>query len=415
MTTTRHTTTVVVGAGHSGLAVSSHLTARGIDHVVLERGRVGNSWHTQRWDSLRLLTPNWMTRLPGTHYRRGAPDAYMSARRFGAFVGDYAQRIEAPVQLATDVLDVRPDEHGFRIETSQGPWRSASVVLASGSVRGAVPALAAALPVPSIHAIDYKNPSGLPEGGVLVVGAGASGIQIAAELQASGRPVTLAVGEHVRAPRRYRGRDIFSWIDEIGLLDERWDEVEDVVRARRLPSFQLVGADRTLDLNALQDLGVRIVGKLAGVRDDELLFSGSLANVAALADLKLARLLTSIDAVAGGQGERLEPTRIPPSLLTLSLPASGIRSVVWATGIKPDHSFVSAPVFDAKGAVQHVGGVTAIPRLYVVGLPVLRRRRSTYIDGAAGDAAAIVEHLADALRITSRARDETRVTVTVVK
>ncbi|UDY23656.1 NAD(P)-binding domain-containing protein [Nocardioides sp. Kera G14] len=398
-TASRRTTTMVVGGGHSGLAVSHHLTAQGIDHVVLERGQVAHSWRTQRWDSLRLLTPNWMTRLPGHAYVGPDRDGFMTAAEVADFVCDYASVSGAPVQAETAVRRVAPVSGGFAVETSQGPWSARTVVLASGSVRGVVPAVADGLPegVVSLHAVDYRNPSQLPEGGVLVVGAAASGVQIAAELQRSGRQVTLAVGEHVRAVRRYRDRDLFAWIDEIGLLDERWDEVDDVVRARRLPSFQLVGGSGDLDLNALQSLGVRLVGKLAGIRDGQALFSGSLANVASLADLKLNRLLTSIDVVAGGEGERLDPTRIPAPQLGLDLASGEIRTVLWATGIKPDHGFVDAPVFDAKGAIRHDGGVTDLPGLYVTGLPVLRRRRSTYIDGANADAEELTKHLAAAL------------------
>ena len=221
-----------------------------------------------------------------------------------------------------------------------------------------------------------------------------SGVQIAEELQLSGRQVTLATGEHVRLPRRYRDRDILWWMDAVGILDERYDELDDLVRARNLPSMQLVGGDRTLDLNVLQTTGVRLTGRLAAVRDGEALFSGSLANVCNLADLKLNRLLGTIDQHAGGTGERPEPTKVPDAPLGIDLRSGEIRSVLWATGIKPDHSWLDAPVFTPKGALRHDGGVTAVPGLYVTGLPVLRRRRSTFIDGAAADAADVTDHLA---------------------
>ncbi|TQL69710.1 putative flavoprotein involved in K+ transport [Nocardioides albertanoniae] len=401
------TTVVVVGAGHSGLAVSQRLGAEGIDHVMLERGEVAHSWRTQRWDSLRLLTPGWMNRLPGLPEPVLGPaddDEFLTAAQVASLVTGYADTISAPVHENVGVERVSPTDDGYLVETSTGPWSAENVVLATGSVRGVTPALAADLPpgLPSVHAIDYRRPSQLPPGGVLVVGAAASGVQIAAELQASGRQVTLAVGEHVRAPRRYRGRDIFAWIDAAGVLDERWDEVEDVVRARRLSSFQLVGGTETLDLNTLQEAGVRVVGKLAGLREGTALFSGSLTNMAALADLKLNRLLNTIDETVGGTGERPEPTRVPAPVLSASLTSGEIRSVVWATGIKPDHSFLDADVFDHKGAIRHDGGVTGPAGLYVTGLPVLRRRRSTYIDGARADSADLVSHL------TRRLADPTR-------
>jgi putative flavoprotein involved in K+ transport len=276
------------------------------------------------------------------------------------------------------------------------------VVLAAGLTRSTIPAVARRLPgVVSISALQYRNPDQLPTGGVLVVGASASGVQIADELQRSGRQVTLAVGEHVRVPRTYRGRDILWWLDALGILDERWDEVDDIVRARHLPSLQLVGASRTLDLNTLQASGVRLVGRLAGVREGGAQFSGGLANVCALADLKLRRLLDAIDDHAGGRGDRPEPTRVGQAPLGLSLHSGEIRSVVWATGFRPDFSWVDVPVFDHRGRLRHDGGVTRWPGLYVLGLPLLRRRRSTYIDGAGWDAADLATHLTHALQEAS--------------
>ncbi len=393
---------VVVGAGHSGLAMSRHLTSRSIDHVVLERGEVANSWRTQRWDSLRLLTPNWMTRLPGWAYQGDDPDGYMSAPEVADLVAGYAAASAAPVVDRTRVIAVRPGGAGFEVDTDQGRWNARTVVLAAGTTRGLVPAVARRLPeLFSLQALQYRNPDQLPRGGVLVVGASASGVQIAEELQRSGRQVTLAVGEHVRVPRTYRGRDLLRWLDELGILDERWDEVDDLVRARHLPSLQLVGASRTLDLNALQARGVRLVGRFAGVREDVAQFSGALAHVCALADLKLGRLLDAIDDHAGGRGERLEPTRVTKPSLGISLRSGEIRSVVWATGCRPDFSWLDVPVFDHRGRLLHDGGVTRWPGLYVLGLPMLRRRRSTYLDGARCDAADLAAHLTDALQEAS--------------
>ncbi|HEX3295824.1 MAG TPA: NAD(P)-binding domain-containing protein [Nocardioides sp.] len=395
-------TAVVVGAGHCGLAMSRHLTARSVDHVVLERGEVASSWRTQRWDSLRLLTPNWMTRLPGRDYRGDDPDGYLSASEVADLVTEYAAASAAPVVTGTTVTALRPGGEGFHVDTDRGRWNTRTVIVAAGTTRGNVPAVARRIPaLVSIPALQYRNPDQLPAGGVLVVGASASGVQIADELQRSGRPVTLAAGEHVRVPRTYRGRDILWWLDATGILDERWDEVDDLVRARHLPSLQLVGASHTLDLNALQDSGVRLVGRFAGLREGVAQFSGSLANVCALADLKLGRLLDTIDDHAGGRGERLEPTLVRKPPLELSLSSGEIRSVVWATGFRPDFSWLDVPVFDHRGRLLHEGGVTRWPGLYVLGLPMLRRRRSSYLDGARCDAADLSAHLADALKEAS--------------
>jgi putative flavoprotein involved in K+ transport len=368
--------------------------------VVRERGNVANSWRTQRWDSLRLLTPNWMTRLPGQAYAGDDPHGYLPAARFVEFVSDYATAVAAPVITGTTVSAVRPSGDqpgdGFAVSTDQGPWSARTVMLAPGLTVPVIPPLAAALPADLVQlpVTEYGRPEQLAPGGVLIVGGSASGVQIAEEVHRSGRPVTLAVGEHVRVPRRYRGRDILDWLDLTGILDETWDRLDDVVRARHLPSMQLIGEHRTLDLNVLQDAGVRLVGRLVGVRGSTAQFAGSLANVCALADLKLGRLLYTIDAVAGSRGERLEPTRLPPVTLALDLAAEGISTVLWATGVRHDFSWLHAPVFDRRGRLAHSGGVTAHPGLYVSGLPVLRRRRSSLIDGAAGDATALTAHLA---------------------
>jgi putative flavoprotein involved in K+ transport len=395
----RHTTTVVVGAGHSGLAMSHHLAARSVDHVVLERGEVANSWRTQRWDSLRLLTPNWMTRLPDLAHSGGDPDGYLAASEVARLIEDYAAESAAPVLTGTTVTSVRSDVGGYVVRTDRGTWRARAVVVAAGTTVPVRPAVVVPPGIVTITAADYRNPGQLPPGGVLVVGASASGVQIAEELRLSGRPVTVAVGEHVRMPRTYRGRDILWWMDASGLLDVRHDEVPDLVRVRNLPSMQLVGGRRTLDLNALDALGVALVGRLVGLQDGRAHFSGSLTNVCALADLKMGRLLDTIDVWADRAGvdaeppQRFAPTRVPAPALTAPLGAGGIESIVWATGIRADLSWLEVDVFDRRGRAVHDGGVTTSPGLYLMGLPFLRRRRSTFIDGAGADAGELADHL----------------------
>ena len=295
------TTTVIIGAGHAGLAMSRRLTERSIDHVVLERGEVANSWRTERWDSLRLLTPNWQATLPGQDVRRDDPDGFMTMPEVVDFIDSYATSIDAPVQTGTTVTRVAATETGYRVATDHGVWNCATVVLASGACSVAnVPAIAAGLPVGgrqrhAAHAIGH--PTNSPTAGVLVVGASATGVQLADEIHRSGRPVTLAVGEHVPMPRTYRGRDIFWWMEAAGLLDERYDEVDDLIRARHVPSPQLIGTPerRSIDLNSLAALGVEVVGRLGTIRDGVALVLRVLANTCRLADLKLNRLLATLD------------------------------------------------------------------------------------------------------------------------
>jgi putative flavoprotein involved in K+ transport len=385
---------------------------------VLERGEVANSWRCERWDSLRLLTPNWQSRLPGVDYEGADPDGYMTTTDVVELIARFAVHARAPVRTGTNVTSVRRADDGYRITTNQGELRSRTLLIASGACnQPTVPAFASALPpdVEQLTPLDYRNPAQLPDGGVLVVGASATGVQLAAELRQSGRPVTLSVGEHVRLPRTYRGRDILWWMDASGLWDERYDEIDDLARARRLPSPQLVGTSErtTLDLNALTAMGVELVGRFATVRDGRALFSGGLRNVFALADLKLERLLDRFDewALTTERGdelappERFAPTGVPQSpRLELDLRSGEISTIVWATGFRPDYRWLDVPVVDAKGHLRHDGGVVDSPGLYALGLPVLRRRKSTFICGIEDDAREVVDHVADYLASDARTR-----------
>ena len=405
-------TTVIIGAGHAGLAMSRCLTERSIDHVVLERGEVANSWKTERWDSLRLLTPNWQSRLPGYSYEGDDPGGYRTMPETIAFLERYADVISAPVRTNTKVTSLRGEAGNYTVATNQGEWRSKTVVLATGACNiPQVPALAEAVAptLTTLTPMQYRRPGQLDEGGVLVVGASASGVQIADEIQRAGRPVTLSVGAHIRAPRIYRGRDIEWWMDAAGVLDERYDAIEDIARARNVPSLQLAGYPdhRSVDLNSLTAIGVKLVGRLAGMRDGKALFSGSLKNQVTLSDLKMNRLLDTFDewAVANGVDRevgprhRFEPTRVeasPPLFMNLS--GSGIRTIIWATGFRPDYSWLDVPVLDRKGGIRHDGGVVVdSPGMYLMGLQFMRRRKSALIDGAGDDARELSAHLASYL------------------
>jgi putative flavoprotein involved in K+ transport len=398
---------VVIGAGHAGLAMSQCLSTRSIDHVVLERGEVANSWRRGRWDSLRLLTPNWQSRLPGHRYRGTDPDGYMTMPQVVEFIEEYANLVGAPVRTGTTVTSVRAEGDGYRVETNRGRWQCRAVVIASGACQiPVVPSVAAALPgsVQTLTAKDYRNPGQLDDSGVLIVGASATGLQLAEEIQRSGRSVTLAVGEHIRMPRIYRGLDIQWWLDATGILDERYDEVDDIARARRVPSPQLIGSpQRSLDLNALIERGVDIVGRFVGLSDGKAQFSGSLRNHCAMADLKLERLLQRIDTWAelNGKGaqvgppERFAATRIADApRLSLDLKRDRIGTLIWATGFKPDYGWLRVPAFDRKGDLRHDGGIVPVPGLYVLGLNFMRRRKSSSIDGAADDVRDLGAHLA---------------------
>jgi putative flavoprotein involved in K+ transport len=402
------TTAVVIGAGHAGLAMSRRLTERSIDHVVLERGEVANSWRTQRWPSLRLLTPNWQTRLPGYHYAGDNPDGFMPAAEVVATLGSYARLVGAPVRTATTVHSVRAAPQGFQIKANDEVHYARAVVLATGACSlPATPRVADAVPAPvtPLTPLTYRDPCQLPGGGVLVVGASATGVQLAAEIHRSGRPVTLAAGEHVRLPRTYRGRDIFWWLEASGLLAERYDQIDDLTRARHLPSPQLTGTrEATItDLNSLTALGVRITGRLGRIVGGVAQFSGSLPNTCALADLKMNRFLNRADQWATASGlddelpapHRFARTHVDPRApLELDLTTGEITTVLWATGFRPDHSWLDIPVRDRAGHIRHDGGVvTGAPGLYVLGLPVLRTRASTYIHGAAADSQALASHL----------------------
>jgi putative flavoprotein involved in K+ transport len=399
---------VVLGAGHCGLAMSRCLAQRSIDHVVLERNEVANSWRSERWDALRLLTPNWQCRLPGNAYAGNDPDGFMTMPEVVEFLTLYAWEISAPVEAGTLVTSVSAVDGGYRVRTDQGDWRCATVVIATGAFNvPRVPEYAVAVPptVATLTPMQYRNPGRLADGGVLVVGASATGVQIAHEIRRSGRPVTLAVGEHVRGPRMYRDRDIHWWMEASGVLDERFDEVDDIVRARRVPSMQLAGSPErsTFDLNALTGVGVTLVGRLAAIRDGRALFSGSLRNKCALADLKLGRLLDTLDEWARSTGvddalpppHRFPSTVVPEApTLELDLASGEIKTIIWATGYRPDYSWLDLPVLDRKGLIRHDGGVVDAPGMYLIGAPFLRRRKSSFIDGGRADAEDLVVELA---------------------
>jgi putative flavoprotein involved in K+ transport len=386
------------------------LSRQSIDHVVLERGEIANSWRTERWDSLKLLTPNWLSRLPGFEYAGEDPDGFMSMPEVIQFIEEYAKYAAAPVKTHTTVQSVQRHLDAYRVVSNKGVWHAKAVVIASGACNIAnKPRVSKDVPegIASLTAHDFRNADQLERGGVLIVGASATGLQFADEIRKAGHDVTIATGEHVRLPRTYRGRDIQFWMHSTGILDESYEEIDDVSRARGLPSPQLVGSHDSpiLDLNRLSENGVKVVGRLMGINSGAAQFSGSLRNVCALADLKMNRLLEAIDdwiernPVLCDAPERFEATRVDdnPSLM-LDLENSNIRTIIWATGFRPDYSWLDVPVLDRKGRIRHEGGVVDMPGMYVLGLPMLRRRKSSFIHGIEDDARDLMAHLADYLQ-----------------
>ena len=406
----KRTDVVVIGGGQAGLAMSHCLGQRGIEHVVLERGRIGERWRSERWDSLRLLTPRWQSRLPGWSYRGADPQGFMSRREVIRYLEGYARSFAAPVEQGVTVEAVERAGARYQVSTDRGTWRAPAVVVATGHCdRPSVPPFAAALSRDLVQVVPsgYRRSGELPPGGVLVVGASATGIQLAAEIHASGRPVVLATGRHIRLPRRYRGRDILWWLDAAGVLGETAAEVRDLAASRRQPSMQLVGRPdhRSIDLGVLHAAGVRVVGRAVGVGGDRILLANDLAASVAAAEARLQRLLGRIDAYAEGAGlaaqaqapDPIPPVRLPAPPASLDLRAEGIRTVLWATGYRRSYPWLRLPVLDERGEIRHLGGITSEPGLYVLGLQFLRRRNSSFLDGVGADARDLTDHLAGAL------------------
>jgi putative flavoprotein involved in K+ transport len=403
--------TIVIGGGQAGLAMSRCLSDRSIEHVVLERARVGERWRSERWDSLRLLTPNWMSRLPGYRYEGPDPDAYMTMPEVIGYLEEYARVSRVPIETGVNVLDLRRFGAGFRVETDKGIWSAGNVVIATGYCDcPAVPEMAARIP-DSIHQLAptrYRNPNQLREGGVLIVGAAASGIQLADEIAESGRRVLLAVGRHTRMVRQYRGRDILWWLDRMGILDETTDQVHDVEISKQQPALQLVGRpDRaSIDLGRLAAKGVRILGRAAGVDGHQMFFDDDLIATTTAADVKLAGLLSRIDQFVDrcgmnsevGESEPFEPVWprffSSPAATRCDLRAEGVRTIIWATGFRRSYPWLRLPVFDERGEIRQTRGVTPEPGLYVLGLQFQNRRRSAFIDGVGADAEELATQLA---------------------
>ena len=401
--------TVVVGGGQAGLAMSYHLKRLGREHVVLERGRVGESWRSERWDSLMFQFPSSSIQLPGYTYETDDPDGYVSKDEIVRFIERYAARIGAPLRdgLRVDALRQDPASGRLRVETEQGPsFEAVNVIVATGSFhRPHIPAFAASLPVDlfQVHSRDYRNPDQLPPGGVLVVGSGASGSQIAEELHGAGRKVYLSAGRFHKTPRRYRGRDIYWWFEVLGIW-HRPLELQPEIRNLRFVVTG-VGGGHDIDLRRFAADGMTLLGRLRGFSDGKLHIAADIEETLAQGDAWFASLRHRMDAYAEKNGmppspdsAMEEPAHALPSwsqpISELAPVRAGITSVVWCSGFRSDFGWIKLPIFDDAGEPRHQRGVTQRRGLYFLGLRRTYAVSSALLAGVGNDAAFIADHIA---------------------
>ncbi|WP_409464485.1 flavin-containing monooxygenase [Amycolatopsis sp. GA6-003] len=397
---------LVVGGGQAGLAMSEHLSECGVPHLVLERDRIAERWRSQRWDSLVANGPAWHDRFPGLEFPDVAPGEFASKDQVAAYFEAYAEKIAAPVRTGVEVVSVRRHEGrpGFRVETSEGTLDARFVIAATGPFqRPVIPPIVPADAGPvQLHSSGYRNPEQLPEGAVLVVGAGSSGVQIAEELRRAGREVYLSVGPHDRPPRSYRDRDFCWWLGVLG----KWDAETPPAGAEHV-TIAVSGArgGHTVDFRALAGLGITLVGMTGAYADGKLSFASDLAKNIAAGDENYLALLDEADAYAARNGLDLpeepsarelgpDPACVTDPLLELDLAAAGVTSIVWATGFATDYSWLQVDAFDENGRPKHRRGVSAEPGVYFLGLPWLARRGSSFIWGVWHDAKFVADHLA---------------------
>jgi putative flavoprotein involved in K+ transport len=378
-----HYPVIIVGAGQAGLAMSYCLAQKAIRHVVLEKHRIAHAWRSQRWDSFCLVTPNWQCRLPGHAYAGSDPDGFMVKDQIVEYVESYAARFSPPVHEGVDVQRItRSEQGGFLLETSVGNFLADQVVMASGGYhRTKVPPLAAALD-PDILQIDpvtYKNPAALPDGAVLVVGTGQSGCQIAEDLHLAGREVHLCVGGAPRVARRYRGKDVVAWLDQLGHYDMPIDKHPDGLGVRRKKNHYVTGRDggRDIDLRKFALEGMHLHGRLNDITRSGLEFGDDLEGSLDRADASSERIKRTIDAFIASNDISApeEPAYTPPwkpgaPVRELSNSDAGLGTVIWCGGFALDYGFIELPAFDAAGYPDHRRGVIdAVPGLYFLGLP----------------------------------------------
>jgi putative flavoprotein involved in K+ transport len=396
--------TLVIGGGQAGLAMSHHLKQRSLSHLVLERGRIGERWRSERWDGLKFQFPNWSVRLPDFAFPHDDPDGFADLSAIVDFIDAYAGFVAPPIRCGVNVTRLSRDGAGFIAETSDGAIAAGNVVVATGPYQRAIlPDILRDEPdLFQVHAASYANPKQLPPGAVLVVGAGASGAQIAEELLRAGRAVFLSVGQTTRLPRRYRGHDLIWWFEQLGLFDKRPEERGPI---HVYPAITGAYGGHTIDYRRFAAEGITLVGRVVAARDRVLDIAPGLAKRIAEADLYYATFLAMADDFAHNRGLVLgeDPaarTRLPdPPCLTepirrLDLRAENINAVIWATGYGVDFGWIDCPVFDRGGVPVQRGGITAVPGLYFLGLQWMSRMASSFMSGVGDDAAALADHIA---------------------
>jgi len=400
------TDTLVIGAGQAGVAMSEHLTRLDIPHIVLEKNRIAESWRSRRWDSLVANGPAWHDRFPGMQFPGCSPDSFVPKDQVADYFVKYAALNQSPIYTGVEVLSVEPNpgQPGFTVTTSQGVIQAQRIVAATGPFqRPVIPAIAPVLSrVQQLHSADYKNPQQLPAGGVLVIGAGSSGVQIADELQRAGKPVWLSVGAHDRPPRAYRGRDFCWWLGVLGLWDAPASQ-----RGSEHVTIAVSGArgGHTVDFRRLAAQGVNLVGLTASFDNETVCFRDDLGLNIARGDANYLALLDAADAYIERNGLDLppepsareflpDPECITHPQLSLHLSDAGITSIIWATGYVADYSWLKVNAFNEQGQPQHHRGVSAEPGVYFLGLPWLSRRGSTFIWGVWHDAKFIADQIA---------------------
>jgi putative flavoprotein involved in K+ transport len=396
--------TLVIGGGQAGLAMSHHLKQRGLVHLVLERGRIGERWKSERWDGLKFQFPNWSVRLPDFPFPHEDPDGFADLAAIAGFIDAYAAFVAPPIRCGVNVTKLSRDGAGFVAETSNGAIAARNVVVATGPYQrpiGASP-FGDESGLFQVHASQYRNPAQLPAGAVLVVGAGASGAQIAEELHRTGRKVFLSVGRHNRLPRRYRGRDLVWWLEKLR-IDQT--PVEQRGPLRLLPVISGAYGGHTVDFRRFAADGITLLGRIASVTGRVADIAPGLAESLADGDVRYTGFLAMVDDYVRRRGgdfpeDPATHTKLPdPACVThprqrLDLRAENINAVILATGYRVDFGWIDIPAFDANGEPLQRGGIADIPGLYFLGLQWLSKMRSSFMSGVGDDAAVLADHIA---------------------